>query len=187
MLRTFVAVEIAPSARQLAAELAKKCRDLGVDAKWVEPDNLHLTLQFLGNVRETDIHTVFASLSRAVRPLTPFDVVCRGVGAFPHADRPHVVWLGIDEGREPLVGLQAVVAQALGEIGFRGEARRFEPHVTLGRIRRGPGPELAAFLREHAEDAFGAFDVSEILVVASRPERRGPRYEVLGRAELRGA
>ncbi len=186
MIRTFIAVEISSSVRQVASSLIEECRSMGVDAKWVAVDQMHITLQFLGNVREKDLHIVCRSLTHAVRPVAPFDVICRGIGAFPHLDRPRVIWLGVEQGHAEFVELQGRVEAAMRDVGFRGESRRFEPHLTLGRLRTAGGPELAEYLQSHQETEAAAFDVSEVLVIASHLDRHGSRYEVLGRAELRG-
>jgi 2'-5' RNA ligase len=188
MIRTFVAVEVSPSVLHRASELIDECVRLGIDANWVSPDNMHLTLQFLGNVRENDTAMICRSVDRAVRDFPPFDVVCRGVGAFPSPERPRVIWIGMNEGREELIQLQSVVEKALLEIGYRGEARRFEPHLTIGRVRA-PSTgtkQLAQFVADHEKFDASAFDVSEVLVFSSELQKGGPRHEVIGRAELRG-
>jgi len=188
MIRTFVAVEVSSSVLHRASELIDECVGMGIDAKWVAPDNMHLTLQFLGNIRENDTPMICRAIDRAVRDLAPFDVVCRGVGAFPSPERPRVIWIGMHEGREQLIELQAVAEKALREIGYRGEARRFEPHLTIGRVRAPSSgtKQLAQFVASHENSDASVFDVSEVLVFSSELQKTGPRHEVIGRAELRG-
>jgi RNA 2',3'-cyclic 3'-phosphodiesterase len=188
MIRTFVAVEIPPAVRQRAADLIEQCRQLGVDAKWVTPETMHVTLQFLGNVRENQIPMICRAVQRGVQDLPAFDVVCRGVGAFPTADRPRVLWIGIQQGRDQLIELQARVAQQLEDLGYRGESRRFEPHLTVGRLRAdsASSPDIADFVAANADFDGAVFDVAEVLIFSSELHRTGPRHEVLGRAELRG-
>jgi 2'-5' RNA ligase len=188
MIRTFVAVEISPSVRQRAGELVEKCQALGIEAKWVALENMHITLQFLGNIRENLVPLVCRAVFKAVERIPPFDVICHGVGAFPNAERPRIIWMGMTAGRDELIQLQAAVEEALEGIGFRGEARRFEPHLTIGRLRSSSVglSTLAEFVAAHHDYDGSAFDVSEVLVVSSELGKQGPRYEILGRAELGG-
>jgi 2'-5' RNA ligase len=188
MIRTFVAVEISPAVRQRAGELVEKCRALGIDAKWVALENMHITLQFLGSIRENLVPLVCRAVFKAVERLPAFDVICHGVGAFPNPERPRIIWLGMTAGREELIQLQAAVEAALEDLGFRGEARRFEPHLTIGRLRSSAAGmnELAEFVAAHGDYDGAAFDVSEVLIVSSELDKYGPRYEILGRAELAG-
>jgi RNA 2',3'-cyclic 3'-phosphodiesterase len=188
MIRTFVAVDVSPEVKDRAAQVIAECRQLGVEAKWVAPENMHLTLQFLGNVRENELPAICRNLEQAIRRLPPFDVICRGVGAFPRPERPRILWLGMSEGREALIALQATVEKALQPLGFRGEARQFEPHLTLGRLRAevSGSPEMADFVARQADREGAAFDVAEVVVYSSELQPAGPRYEVVGRIELEG-
>lgn len=188
MLRTFIAVDVSPEVLNRASRLIDHCRQLGIDARWVPVENMHITLQFLGNVRENELPLICRSLEKAVRPFPAFDVVCRGVGAFPSIERPRVIWIGVDEGREELIALQGAVEQAMKELGFRGEARRFEAHLTIGRIRSetADAPELAAFVEQNEAYDASVFDVSEVTVYSSHLKRNGPKYEAIGRIALEG-
>ncbi len=189
MLRTFVAVEVSPEVRRRAAEWIRLLEQNAIQARWVDPNQLHVTLQFLGQVPETQVPHICLALARAVAPLATFDVTCSDLGAFPDWERPRVLWMGIHEGYDELVALQQTVERALRPLGFRGEARRFEPHVTLGRLQQSRSiPENLRHLIERTEQQRGhvAFDVWEVVVFSSQLSRQGPRYEALGRAELKG-
>jgi RNA 2',3'-cyclic 3'-phosphodiesterase len=188
MMRTFVAVDVSPEVKDRAAQVIAECGRLGIDAKWVASENMHITLQFLGNVRENDLASICRSLERSISTFPPFDVTCRGVGAFPRPERPRILWLGMTAGREELIALQGEVEKALGHLGFRGEARQFEPHLTLGRLRADLSGtrEIADFVARHADLEGSAFDVSEVVVYSSERHPAGPRYEVVGRIELAG-
>ena len=92
--RTFIAVSASPGIRQAAQKLAAVLRPAAGDVKWVAPENLHWTLQFLGDVDELEIPALCSAVSTAVADLESFDVEARGAGAFPAADRPRTLWLG---------------------------------------------------------------------------------------------
>ncbi|GIW92977.1 MAG: RNA 2',3'-cyclic phosphodiesterase [Pirellulaceae bacterium] len=189
MIRTFIAVEVSPEVRRRAAEWIRVLQARAIEARWVDPTQMHLTLQFLGQVPEIQLPHICKAIGNAVASASPFDVVCTELGVFPDWKRPRVLWLGIGEGYEQLVELQQRVERALQPLGYRGEARRFEPHVTLGRLRRSdPIPEA---LRQDVQRTMQnkgqvGFDVSEVVVFSSQLSRQGPRYEAIGRAELLG-
>jgi len=185
-VRTFAAVELTPAIRAAAIDLIETLRDAPADAKWVEEHNLHVTLKFLGDVRAAEIARVCSAVQKGVSGVDPFDLEIRGAGAFPNAGRPRTVWLGAGEGEDEMVALHDAVEAPLAKLGFRREHRRFHPHVTLGRVRRGgPGlAELGRRLVDSAEFSAGVVRVTEVVVFSSELTRTGPVYEVLGRGRL---
>ncbi len=185
-LRTFLAVEMPPEVRARAAALVERLGAAGANVRWSESTSWHWTLNFLGDVPETEIPAVCQAAAAAAAPFTPFELEARGCGAFPSVSRPRTVWLGAGEGQEALVYLQAALERHLAELGFRPEARRFTPHVTLGRLRDGVTglAELADLIRRHAEYPAGIMPVGEVVVFSSELKRSGSVYTVLGRAPL---
>ena len=142
--RTFIAVELAPDIRSRAQQVIRKLQPVAGDVKWVAPENMHWTLQFLGDVDDLETPAVCDVVAAAVADVEPFEIVVRGAGAFPSADRPRTLWLGAGRGANEMSTLQSAIELGLESLGFRGEARRFSPHVTLGRVGRGAPPrELA--------------------------------------------
>ena len=125
----------APGAEELIAALD----GTSADVNWVEPHNLHLTLKFLGDVHQQEIVRVCQAMARGAAEVKPFELDVRGAGAFPNAARPRTVWLGAGDGAEPMVVLHDRVEAALAKLGYREEHRRFQPHLTIGRVR-GAGP-----------------------------------------------
>jgi 2'-5' RNA ligase len=187
-IRTFVAVEISPAVRQRAESLIEKLRAAGADVKWVQPANLHVTLKFLGDVDAGEVHRVCQAVERAAGEAAPFEFEVRGAGAFPNANRPRTVWLGIAAGKQELIELAGRIEPALEKLGFRREARAYQPHLTIGRVRRGgPGVvELGRRIGEHADFEMGRTAVSEVVVFSSHLDRSGPTYEALARPPLGG-
>ena len=184
--RTFVAVEITAPVRARAEELIAKLDGTNADVNWVEPHNLHLTLKFLGEVHEREIAEVCQTVAQGAAEVEPFDLEVRGAGAFPTAARPRTVWLGA--GAERMVVLHDRVEAALAELGYREEHRRFQTHLTIGRVRgSGPGiAELGKLLIEQADFAVGRMTVEKVTVFCSTLTPDGPIYEVLGTARLGG-
>ena len=134
-LRTFAAVEITGPIRARAEELIAALDGTTADVKWVEPHNLHLTLKFLGDVHQREIVAVCQAVAQGAAEVEPFEVEVRGAGAFPNAARPRTVWLGVTAGAEPMVVLHDRVEADLAELGYREEHRRFQTHLTIGRVR----------------------------------------------------
>ena len=187
-IRTFVAVETSEAVRRRAVELVRTLAAAGADVKWVEPYNLHLTLKFLDEVAEPDMPGVCRAVQEAAAAVPPFDIEVRGAGAFPSPGRPRTLWLGAAGGAEAMIALQAAIDKALRKLGFPKETRRFEPHLTIGRVRGG-GPtvvQLGRLLREQAEFDAGQFRVIETVVFASHLSPAGSTYEALSRAALDG-
>jgi 2'-5' RNA ligase len=187
-VRTFIAVEVGPSVRAAAVALQQALAKSGAEVKWVEPTNLHITLLFLGEVDEREVHTVCRAVDGAVRGEPPFAVRVCGVGAFPTPRRPKTVWAGITDGAEELTRLYDLLERPLIELGcYRREERGYTPHLTLGRVKaEADGNTLAAELPKHRTWDGGPVPVDEVVVFASELRRDGPVYTPLGRSKLRG-
>lgn len=182
-IRTFVAVEMAAPVRRAAVAAIDRLRNSGADVKWVAAENMHLTLQFLGQVPATEINDVCRAVTGAVAGVEPFELEIRGVGAFPNARRPRTVWLGVSAGREELAAVQKRIQKALKQLGFKPEARQFSPHLTIGRVRES-GPALAEPITEGTDALFGRSPVTEVVVFSSELSRSGPTYTALCRSPL---
>lgn len=187
-IRTFVAVETSPEVRTNARKLMTRLDTSGAKVKWVEPENLHLTLKFLGEVDARELPLICQAVQTAVEGLDPFDLEMIGAGAFPKADRPRTVWLGAGRGSEEMVVLHDSLEKHLLPLGFRGEGRRFRPHLTIGRVRGGPAGirELADLLIESQEFPAGLISADEVVVFSSDLGRDGPTYEALSVSPLGG-
>jgi 2'-5' RNA ligase len=146
----------------------------------VAPDNFHITLKFLGGVDEGRIPDVIEALRGAAREHAPLDMDVAGLGAFPSAVRPRVLWAGVTAGQAPLGALAASVDAALAALGFPREDRAFSPHVTLGRVRQPRrAPALARALSANATRPFGRVAVREVALMQSHLASPGARYTAL--------
>jgi 2'-5' RNA ligase len=183
--RTFIAVALPDDLRKRAQAVIQKLLPIADNVKWVEPQSLHWTLQFLGNVPELEIGEICAAVAEGALEHEPFDLEIRGASAFPSLDRPRTLWLGVGQGRDEMIALQASIEKSLEELGFRGEARRYTPHLTIGRPGRGdPPPQLAAELAKLADFDGGTMLVDEVTIFSSELAREGPIYNALGYAPL---
>jgi RNA 2',3'-cyclic 3'-phosphodiesterase len=189
MLRVFTAVEISPEIRSAATRLIERLKAAPAKVTWTKPVNLHYTLKFLGDVPETQLADVCRAVEAAVSPFTPFEIVSSRVGAFPSSSKPRTLWIGVDDGAEPLGLVFQAIERLLKPLGYPPEARRFTAHLTLGRVRENDPSALAALaelLKKHADLDAGAMLVDSVTVFASTLGREGPTYEVLSRADFQG-
>lgn len=166
MYRLFVAVD-------LPEEIKKEVGAMGFGipgAKWVEPEQLHLTLRFIGEVDGG----VFADIREALDEVRgePFPMRLKGFGHFPPRKPPRVLWVGV-EGNEELVRLRNRIEQALVRAGLEPEHRKFSPHITLARLKETPLKRLTNFFAGNALYASPSFEVSEFHLYSSRLSPKG--------------
>jgi 2'-5' RNA ligase len=187
-VRTFIAVEATQAVRTRACDLIEHLQVTQAKVKWVGAGELHWTMKFLGDVETRQLPELCNAVAAAVAELPTFEIEAVGAGAFPTAQRPRTLWLGVGRGEAEFVELHDRVEAALGPLGYREEQRRFRPHMTLGRVRRSVHgvEELGRLVLDHANFTAGAMTVAEVVVFSSRLLRQGPVYEALGRAELKG-
>jgi 2'-5' RNA ligase len=187
-LRLFVALTPPGSVRRrvesVAAEIRRLAGRAADEVKWVGGENLHLTLQFLGNVPEDRVPALAAALGEAARASRPLHLEVRGAGGFPNARRPRVIWAGLEGDLGPLAELVRDLGLRLAPLGFPPEDRPWSPHLTLGRARGGGAPGLAGALSAVREAQGGSWRAGEIVLFLSRLTPDGPRYEPLHRAPL---
>lgn len=186
-IRTFIAVEVDPAIRRATVELIDQLRKADANVKWVEPDNLHLTLKFLGDVAADDVAQVCDAVQKAVAEVPPFELEIRGAGAFPNTRRPQTIWIGAGDGETQMADLAERVELGLKKFGFRRDTRRYRVHLTLGRLRDGRGAhELGQLLQQFTEFQAGRMPVEEVIIFSSQLQRTGPIHEAMGRAHLGG-
>jgi 2'-5' RNA ligase len=182
-VRGFVAVLLPDDVRARLAATAAELRARAPGLAWVRADNLHLTLRFLGGVEPAMLEKVREGVAVAATTVAPFAVALGGLGGFPSARAPRVVWAGVVAGGEGLGALHAALEAALVARGIPGEARAFHAHVTLARARepRGGGGLASAL---GAGIRFGEIRVAALHLMRSELDPRGARYSVLMEAPL---
>jgi 2'-5' RNA ligase len=170
MPRLFTAIEI-PLAVRLHLSLVRAPL---AGAKWIEPDNMHITLRFVGDIdgRTADELVSFLAGVRA----RPFPVTIAGVGAFGGRD-PRVLWAGVQAG-EPLDALYRANDRAARAAGLEPEGRAFKPHVTLARMRGGRQQAVARFLGENGGLRTQPFTATRFVLLSARPGSGGGPYVV---------
>ncbi len=134
-MRTFIAIEISEEIRNGLAQIQSHLRYSGADVKWVEEQNIHITMKFLGEVSEEKSEKIKNILAKIASETEPFEITIRDIGAFPKIEYPRVIWAGIDKGANELKELAQKTDDALSRLGFEKERRPFAAHLTIGRVR----------------------------------------------------
>jgi 2'-5' RNA ligase len=190
-MRLFVALEMPPSVTAAAQEVQRQLKRAGAEVRWVRPENLHLTLKFLGEVEPAQAGEVGAAVAGACAGCPPLALTAQGCGAFPSPQRPQVIWLGLVGEVERLARLAADLEAACQPLGFAPEERAFRPHLTLGRLRRGrPGDKgpgtrpLTQALVHLAAWRGPAFRAQRVACMQSTLTPQGPIYKPLREVTL---
>lgn len=179
-VRTFVAIPLPEAVKERLSGLIERLRERDVHARWVKPEQMHLTLRFLGEVPPQDAEHYGEMLALRLRGYGRFPLWPHGVGAFPSRRKPSVVWAGVDGLRSPLFDVQAAAEEEAWAIGLAEEKRAFRPHLTIGRIRDSrQGKRLQGALEgENAFDA-GVFLADCVALYASSLTPQGPHYRIV--------
>lgn len=175
MIRAFLAIRPDDEVLKTLKEVQQELGQAGIDARWVTADAIHLTIQFLGDVREHELPEIERGLREAIATVRPFDVDFRALGVFPNQKRPRVVWVGLYG--EGIALLSDVIETVLSPLGFPPEEREMTPHITLGRLRSVRGTEtLVRIIRASSERSFGASRMSAVTLYRSQLRPDGAVY-----------
>lgn len=185
-MRCFIAIELNENIKKGLGSLMEQLMPFAPDLKWVRPENLHITLKFLGEVKEEKIDKIKKTLDEVGRSCRPFKIKMKGMGQFPEKKKPRVIWAGVEDS-EGLFSLQKEVEKSLSRLGFKEEEREFTGHITLARIKDPSGMErLLDRLSAFKEKDFGLLEVEEIVLMKSELRPDGARYERIGVFKLQG-
>lgn len=192
-VRTFVAVTLEPEVLRALERAQGRLRGLagGRACRWVGAENIHLTFHFLGDVPEERLPSVFDAVARGCQGFGPFDIAIVGLGCFPNARQPRIVWAGVREESGRLAELQRALGRELAGVGYPPERRPFTPHLTIGRARRDAArDDLAALgqsVSSQPHEVLAAMRVERVHVIKSDLRPSGAAYTILSTAELLGA
>jgi 2'-5' RNA ligase len=183
-IRTFVCIEIPESIARRIEALQHALRPMVAQVSWTKPGNIHLTLKFLGDVEQSRIADVAAAVERARGSIGEFEIEVGGAGCFPSARNPRVLWVGLTSLPDKLKQLHAAIEDALERAGFPREAKRFSPHLTIGRIRsqRNAARVADELVRRGFEPE--AFRAREVIVMRSDLGPKGSTYTPQARIAL---
>jgi 2'-5' RNA ligase len=185
MMRIFIAVKLSSEIKLRLGEVQNKLKESGVDVKWVKPENIHLTLKFLGNVIELKLEPLVKEVGEVARKFSPFKIKFSGLGTFPNLKNPRVIWIGIEGEVKELLKLKGEIEENLVKLEFASEGREFKPHLTLGRVKSFQNKgELSEAVSSLNIPRIGEMEVNKISIIKSELRREGPIYTVVGEIHL---
>jgi RNA 2',3'-cyclic 3'-phosphodiesterase len=177
-VRLFVALEIPTAVRESLAALLQSLRTISSQPRWVRPENLHVTLKFIGQWPAEKLDTLRGTLA-PVRLDKPVALDFRGLGFFPDEKRPRVFWAGIAASPN-LVTLASEIERATEKLGAEREHREFSPHLTLARFEPPGLPEkLGAAIRKNSARDFGSLNTNQFHLIESKLKPSGAEYTTL--------
>jgi 2'-5' RNA ligase len=184
-MRTFIAIELPQPITLALGNVLETLKSFNLNIRWMRPENIHLTLKFLGDTPPEAVDPISRILSESVRNYSPISLSAKGGGAFPGIKNPRVIWVG-PSGQVPrLKTLQQTLAENLAALGFEKEKRTFKGHLTLGRIKVPVDPvKLNAALNAIMDFETEPFLVDRIFLFQSDLKPNGPVYTKIASAAL---
>jgi len=188
-IRSFIAIEL-PDELKLALKQLEVRLKLGEQpsVKWVDPDSIHLTLKFLGNIAIDRTGEITKVMEEAAQGISPFHLEVKDLGVFPNLKRAQVAWVGISGEVDKLGQFQQRIESNLARLGFAPESRSFTPHLTLARVRnQASSDERQRFGQLIADTKFeaGTIEVDAISLMRSQLTREGAIYSQISSVRLK--
>lgn len=185
-MRAFIAIELSPEIKDSLAQIESHLKYSGADVKWVEKDNIHLTLKFLGEITEEKAEKIKSILDEIAKFTKSFEISMKDIGAFPKIEFPRVIWVGLDKGAAEAGILAEKIDDALSKIGFEKESRPFAAHLTIGRVK---SPKNKQALKEKVQSwtpnsGPRTQRISSVILFQSTLTPKGPIYTKLHEARL---
>ena len=183
-MRLFVAIELDDPIRFSLSSAQAQLNDQCDGVRWVPAHQLHVTVKFLGEVRDPDVSGVADAVARAAGRAAPFTMTIAGCGCFPKRGPVRIVWAGLHEASGALLRCVEAVETELEPIGFARERRPFSPHITIGRVREDrSGGQIRAAAEALTMDA-GVQSVGSLTLMSSVLSPKGPTYSAVSRTNL---
>ena len=185
-IRAFIAIELPEAVVGMLDRIQQDLKALRLKAGWVRPQNIHLTLKFLGNIKSDDVGKIGGAMKEAAQDCRPFVLTAGGIGFFPGIRRPRVVWVGVGGQTGPLFALQRNLEDRLAALDFPKEKRPFKGHLTLGRFKHNPAPEaIRRVVESYADFGKEEFSIRRIVLFKSDLKPSGAEYSQLLQADLK--
>jgi 2'-5' RNA ligase len=183
-MRMFIALDMPEEVVERIRDVQESLKEAGADLNLTRPENLHITLKFLGEVADKRKDEVVKLVSEALERFKPFSVKLEGVGYFGKGNRVNVIWAGVKGGKEDLIEIIASLDEKTRHI--RKNEHRASPHLTIARVRTGRNKEvLLNEIKSLGGVKFGEFDVKELVLKSSDLTKRGPIYSDIETFPLR--
>lgn len=186
-MRCFVAIELTSEVRSRLAELPAGLHQLSQAVRWTRPEQIHLTVKFLGEVPDADAARVCELARTIAARYQPFELNIAGAGLFPPRGLARIVWVGVADPPESLLHCVNDCEAEYGALGFPRENRPYSPHLTVGRVKdMGASPRIREAVRQIEEFSAGRCTATELVVFQSELRPSGPIYTPLAHAPFGG-
>ncbi len=184
-MRCFVAIELSDEVKGRLVELQGRLAALDRMVRWVDPEHMHLTLKFLGEVPDADVASVAETMTAVAARQSPISFSVRGAGCFPPGGAARVLWVGVEESSGTLARLQGYCEEAFAKLGFARERRSYTPHLTIGRVKdAGSSLQIREWIRKEAHADAGRQRVDQLVLFQSILSSEGSTYIPLAHAPL---
>lgn len=187
-MRTFIAIELTKAIKDYLSKLQNELKTSQVDVNWVLPQNIHLTLKFLGEIDSYQLTDIIKIIEDIASDKTSFPIQISALGAFQKISFPRIIWAGIDKGDVETKIIAQELIDGLSKIGFAPEDRPFSTHITLGRVRSSKNREKLAQKLNELQNSLNKnmeFTVDKITLFKSTLTPQGPIYEIIKEISLR--
>ena len=176
-IRAFIACELPDHVIDEVAAMQTRMKRIGLGVKWVNPEHMHITLAFLGNVAPDILPAVAGVIGEVTPAILPLPLQVKGAGVFPNPGRPAVIWMGLDGAVDALAHLQQQMTTQLIPLGFKPEHRRFKGHITLARVKKKVALKKIQQVVDMGETFTSArFILDHLTLFESRLTSTGPVY-----------
>ena len=179
-VRTFIAVELSQEIKENLKGIQEELKKANADMKWARPDNIHLTLKFLGSTPAQQIPEIAGELKSGLAGFGSFSIEIAKLGSFPEKGKPRIIWAGVNAGSEDVIRLQGKIENSLKRFNFAQEDREYAPHQTIGRAKGFKNMErLQELMKTKNAVQLGNMIVENVYVIRSDLKPEGPVYTVL--------
>jgi 2'-5' RNA ligase len=187
-IRSFLAFELPPQIKEVLIDLFVKLKQSSLEVRWVRPEGIHLTVVFMGSVREEEISSINEVVGRVCSEYGPFTMTLNGMGCFPNNRNPRVLWLGVEGTLQRMSRFRDDIQRGLIPFGIKEEKRDFRPHLTLGRFKKPPKTTvgLEKLLLEYKGLTSPACSLNELIFYKSELRPGGAVYTMLRSWPLAG-
>jgi len=187
-MRTFIAIELPEEIRTILGGIQDELKQAQADVKWVKPENIHLTLKFLGEIEQGKVLKIQVILEEIAGKNASFNLYLSNLGAFPKPQYPRVIWIGTTNDQQVSEIVKDLEKQ-MAMIGLPTESRPFSTHITLGRVRSGLNRkalvEKLEFINKSLSSPQPEFKVSSLTFFKSTLTPKGQIYEAVFRCPLK--
>ncbi|MCX5710748.1 MAG: RNA 2',3'-cyclic phosphodiesterase [Candidatus Omnitrophica bacterium] len=182
-MRAFIAIELPQETKDALARLQGQLEKTGADVKWVEPQNIHLTLKFLGEINDEQLKMINLIIDEVAKENPPYKININELGAFPKIENLRVIWVGIDTGDKETKKIAQALEEKIQKLGIPKEDRAFSSHITIGRTRSALNRDILVEELKKRQENFNPdheeFTARKITLFKSTLSSAGPTYEPL--------